>query len=326
MSGPARSKCCSYLPNSVRCVPKPCFQWYQVSWHVYLLFVTQHEDAAATLVDIGAVDFLAQLRPHLDESLHSLLSTTVENMLRFPSTAASHGGAMVLTSRHPPAVSSSNFAATLTAGVGSLDSSRSAREELVASAHAMTASQVALLPRQYLQQTPESGSNCIPVSSHGVLDGEEQGHLHPHGTPNSSTPGSLQHFSSCLTESSCSSGESGGFIAGCLVLQCVTTDSVIGVLFPWIHLSVVDHQVLATTLRYVHTGMSLCVCVCTCDHPVIFFPVGYKPLTHLAWSAPVPSSRTFSCKTFPQNCSFKGQPFCKSVGVASVLCMCCLLK
>ena len=49
------------------------------------LFV-QHREAASTLVDLGGVEFLSQLRLHCDESLHSLIDEVLEQLLQQPFT------------------------------------------------------------------------------------------------------------------------------------------------------------------------------------------------------------------------------------------------
>ena len=47
----------------------------------------QHEPAARTLVDIGGVEFLSQLRQNCDLSLHPLIDGTLEHLLTIPSTS-----------------------------------------------------------------------------------------------------------------------------------------------------------------------------------------------------------------------------------------------
>lgn len=48
----------------------------------------QYESAARTLVDIGGVEFLSQLRQYCDPSLHSLIDDTLEHLLRILSNSA----------------------------------------------------------------------------------------------------------------------------------------------------------------------------------------------------------------------------------------------
>lgn len=44
----------------------------------------QHEVAAGTLVEIGGVEFLSQLRLHCDSSLHFFIDETLEHLLKLP--------------------------------------------------------------------------------------------------------------------------------------------------------------------------------------------------------------------------------------------------
>ena len=46
---------------------------------------TQHEKAVQTLVDLGGVEFLSQLRLHCDPSLHPLIDEVLENIMMLPS-------------------------------------------------------------------------------------------------------------------------------------------------------------------------------------------------------------------------------------------------
>ena len=164
-----------------------------VSHHSLIVFSVQHEDAATTLVEIGAVDFLAQLRPHLDDTLHLLLGTTVENMMRLPTTSTPLRGTMTLTSRQFPPVPDDNLTATSAATIGSND----------------LLSKVAR-PALYLQKAPDNSRDHIPIASQGVLGGNMlENQLCPNGTLQSSTYGSSQQTSSLSMESSYNFGESG---------------------------------------------------------------------------------------------------------------------
>ena len=48
------------------------------------LYNLQYDSAATTLVSIGGVEFLSQLRGHIEPSLHPLIDDTLEHMLRVP--------------------------------------------------------------------------------------------------------------------------------------------------------------------------------------------------------------------------------------------------
>ena len=61
-------------------------QWVYTLDNLYTLHL-QHESVAETLVDIGGVEFLSQLRQNCDPSLHSLIDETLEHLLRIPSTS-----------------------------------------------------------------------------------------------------------------------------------------------------------------------------------------------------------------------------------------------
>ena len=41
---------------------------------------------ATSFIELGGVDFLSQLRPHLDSTLHSTLDEIIENLLKVPSS------------------------------------------------------------------------------------------------------------------------------------------------------------------------------------------------------------------------------------------------
>lgn len=67
----------------------------------------QHEAAAVTLVEIGAVEFLSQLRLHCDPSLHPLIDEILEHLLKLPPSTVSTESAvqdsyLPLTSDSPP--------------------------------------------------------------------------------------------------------------------------------------------------------------------------------------------------------------------------------
>jgi len=49
--------------------------------------VVQHSSAAEIYVDIGAVEFLSQLRPNIDPSLHRLIDSILDNLFHLPTTA-----------------------------------------------------------------------------------------------------------------------------------------------------------------------------------------------------------------------------------------------
>ena len=55
-------------------------------------FSYQHETAAQTLVEVGGVEFLSQLRLHCDPSLHPLLDEILEQLLKLPESAISAEG------------------------------------------------------------------------------------------------------------------------------------------------------------------------------------------------------------------------------------------
>jgi len=57
------------------------------------LFGVQHPSAAEIYVDIGAVDFLSQLRPNVDPSLHRVIDSILDNLFHLPTvtSADSHG-------------------------------------------------------------------------------------------------------------------------------------------------------------------------------------------------------------------------------------------
>ena len=62
--------------------------------HVFLLSVQcmlklQYESAGRTLVSVGGVEFLSQLRGYCDPSLHSIIDDTLEHLLRAPLSSAS---------------------------------------------------------------------------------------------------------------------------------------------------------------------------------------------------------------------------------------------
>ena len=47
----------------------------------------QHEAAAVNLVNLGAVEFLSQLRMHSDPGLHPLIDESLELLLKLPASA-----------------------------------------------------------------------------------------------------------------------------------------------------------------------------------------------------------------------------------------------
>ena len=55
-----------------------------ISCRASLDSLSQYEVAAVGLVDVGAVDFLSQLRPHCDPSLHPTIDSILEKLLRIP--------------------------------------------------------------------------------------------------------------------------------------------------------------------------------------------------------------------------------------------------
>ena len=52
-----------------------------------MFLVIQNEAAAVFLVNIGGVEFISQLRPHLDSSLHPSVDGIIENLLKLPSSS-----------------------------------------------------------------------------------------------------------------------------------------------------------------------------------------------------------------------------------------------
>ena len=50
-------------------------------------FNVQHSSAAQIYVDIGAVDFLSQLRPNVDSSLHRVIDSILDNLFHLPAAS-----------------------------------------------------------------------------------------------------------------------------------------------------------------------------------------------------------------------------------------------
>ena len=59
----------------------PWVRFTKTAWHAIL----QHETAVQTLVELGGVEFLSQLRMHCDPSLHPLVDEVLEHMMMLPS-------------------------------------------------------------------------------------------------------------------------------------------------------------------------------------------------------------------------------------------------
>ena len=51
---------------------------------ISISLLLQHEEAANTLVELGGVEFLSQLRLHCDPSLHFFIDETLEHLLKLP--------------------------------------------------------------------------------------------------------------------------------------------------------------------------------------------------------------------------------------------------
>ena len=66
-----------------------------------MLFPFQHDAAALTFVEIGAVEFLSQLRLHCDPSLHPLIDEILELLFKLPQGAISQ---MNSPASHTPSV------------------------------------------------------------------------------------------------------------------------------------------------------------------------------------------------------------------------------
>lgn len=56
---------------------------------VKLLFLSQHPSAAAILLDVGAVDFLTQLRTNLDPAHQNTVDAILNNLFHLPSVETS---------------------------------------------------------------------------------------------------------------------------------------------------------------------------------------------------------------------------------------------
>jgi hypothetical protein len=57
--------------------------------YLYMCISLQYESAGRTLVSIGGVDFLSQLRGYCDPSLHPLIDDTLEQLLQVPVSSTS---------------------------------------------------------------------------------------------------------------------------------------------------------------------------------------------------------------------------------------------
>ena len=58
-----------------------------------ILRLTKHSSAAQIYVDIGAVEFLSQLRPNVDSSLHHTIDSILDNLFHLPTTLAAAAAA-----------------------------------------------------------------------------------------------------------------------------------------------------------------------------------------------------------------------------------------
>ena len=66
-------------------VRKINLSWSEICDTTETCRAAQHEKAVQTLVDLGGVEFLSQLRMHSDPSLHSLVDEALENIMMIPS-------------------------------------------------------------------------------------------------------------------------------------------------------------------------------------------------------------------------------------------------
>ena len=150
------------------------------------LLLLQHEPAASTLVEIGAVQFLSQLRVHSDPSLHVTVDTVLEHLLKLPQASTNSptsAASQRLVHHHYPTgtpphsrdesphfpqqsqgSSQQTFSTDYTSDVGSYQSSKASLWEVNSPSSAP-----ASLPQQYLDKTLSPGTassqSCVVMSS-----------------------------------------------------------------------------------------------------------------------------------------------------------------
>ena len=129
----------------------------------------QHEVAASMFLEIGAVEFLSQLRLHCDASLHSSIDGILERLLRVPHSSlasSSHGAA----NSKPYSSSSSSSAGVISEEIATdqtLVPNETERQGSTAHGdiHNLTSSVSVPTPQRDLSSSPHLFSHAIPPAS-----------------------------------------------------------------------------------------------------------------------------------------------------------------
>ncbi len=69
-----------------------------------IVFLVQNTTAAYTMLEVGGVEFISQLRPHCDTALHPIIDDILEQLLQLPTTPQESFSSSTTSFEHPETV------------------------------------------------------------------------------------------------------------------------------------------------------------------------------------------------------------------------------
>eukprot|EP00731_Ephydatia_muelleri_P025996 Em0018g96a len=212
--------------------------------------LSQHEKAVQTLVDLGGVEFLSQLRLHCDPSLHPLIDEVLENIMMLPSDLVGMTPPGNCTIPSTTSSSNSQLTTDTTSDVGSYTPACKATVDLTEN-RAGEAGVLSPPPSQHPEWTgPQESGTSVPLQPSGGTNvaPSEAVMMRPHlvgtdahcGMPAVLRPPHfMSHDRGVPQEGHPPSSPQQGST------NRANQDG--GGVFPWLLLATTDHHIMATT-------------------------------------------------------------------------------